>query len=255
MSDPHDDYRVQAARHFGGLEPSQHRPGLAEHRNISLLPEEDVLFAADFTPSPILRHIKSGLVVTKDRVVVRHPQYIFFVIKVGHAESSAPIRQVCEVTTGRSLSRSRVMSALTFGFFGLFAFMWGLPMMQFSPIGVLVVLIALALLAFAAFQAWLARSLGLIVSHTGGGALRVEADKAEYEDTLTAARLIQQLLFGQGHSAPSEPVGPVSKPPVPVPAPAPRPAPAPVKPPEAAPTVRLSNSAPQPSAPPSIWRG
>lgn len=247
MSDvnPHAEYNRQSAQHFG----SAVRSSVAEHQNISLLPDESVLFGADFTPSPILRHIKSGLAVTKDRVVVRHPQYIFFVIKVGHAESSTPIRQVCEVTTGRTLSRSRVMSALMFGFFGLFALMWGLPMMQVSPIGgLLIVLIALALLAFAAFQAWLARSLGLTVSHTGGGALRIEADKAEYGDTLTAAQLIQQLLFDQRASTPAasdaRPVAyrvpqvssPAPTPPRPA---APRPAPV---------------ATPQQAAPPTIWR-
>lgn len=257
-----NDFLGYAAQRFSDPQPAPYRePGggttrtaVAEHQNITMLPGERNLFAADFTPSPILRHIKTGLVVTDRRVVVRHPQYIFFVIKVGYAESGTPIHQVCEVTTGRVLSRSRVMSALLSGGIGLMTLMYALPMMGFSPVaGGLGFLLALALLAFAAFQAWLARSLSLIVSHVGGGALRVDADKSEFEDTLTAGRLIQRLLLGSDTAETSaSPQSPrVSLPHVPAQSSTSAP-PRLSEPPAAAPRAPLSG--PPPQSPPTIWR-
>ena len=254
--DMHADYRRQAEQHFGGAAPNREpatprtvsptsAPSAYEHRNIALLPGEEPLYAADFTPSPILRHIKTGLVVTADRVAVRYPQYMFFVIRVGHAESSAPIRQVCSVTTGRQLSQRRVMYAGVAGLFGFFMLMSSLSAMGFGFMGPLMLLFSLALLAFAAFQAWMARGLALIVAHGGGGTLRVDLDKAEYQDMLTADGLIQQLMVNASRAASIE-------------APSAPPVPAAVQtsaPPQPRPVAQPSPSNQRPTAPPSIWRG
>ena len=244
--DPHADYRRQADQHFGSAAKQVH-----EHRNIALLPGEEPRFAADFTPSPLLRHIKAGLVVTGDRVIVRYPQYMLFVIRVGHAESSIPIKHVCSVTTGRQLSQRRVMYGGIAGVSGLFLLMSSLPMLAMSFLAAIMLLFALVLLAFAALQAWLARGLALIVGHGGGGAIRVEVDKAEYQDMLEADRLIQRLVVEaarpvatEAHRTPQYPVTPPYTPP---------PAPQPVTPPPPAPAPEPASQ--QPAAPPSIWRG
>lgn len=232
---PHADYRSQAAGQFGGPAAQQ----VSEHSQITRLPGEETLFAGDFTSSPILRHIKTGLVVTGSRVVVRYPQYMFFLIKVGYAESSTTIPQICEVTTGRLLSRRRVMSALMFGFGGLFLLTSGMSAMG-DFFGVLMTLAAILCLAVAAFQAWMARSLGLTLSHTGGGALHVDVDKLEFAEMNTAGTLIQRLIIGAPMSpAPRAPATVVT--PVVPPAPTPR-------------TPAPSPTAGQ-AAPPSIWRG
>lgn len=246
---PHADYLCQAEQHFdastAGPVPLGARasaaPSAYEHQNIPLLPGEESLFAADFTASPLLRHIKTGLVVTRDRVVVRDPQYMLFVIKVGHAESSIPIKQVCSVTIGRLLSQRSVLYAALTGLFGFLMLMSALPMMTMSFLGPLLFLIALALLAFAAFQAWMARGLALMVSHAGGGTNRVDADKAEYQDMLQAATLIQQLVVESVRLVATE-VPPTSPPA------AASPTPPPPSPAAAPPSQR-------PAIPPSIWRG
>ncbi|MGE2716261.1 hypothetical protein ACQI4L_19580 [Mycolicibacterium litorale] len=237
----HADYRRQTAQQFG-------TDTTREHHNIALLPGEESLFAADFTPSPLLRHIKTGLVVTGDRIVVRHPQYMLFVIRVGHAESAIPIRQVANTVVGRQLSQRRVMYAVVSGFLGLSMLTSSVSAMG-GFLGLLMLLLAFALLGFAAFQAWLARGLALMVTHTGGGTVRVEVDKAEYERMLGADSVIQQLTVA---AAPSAPTPPPQRPTA-----AHTPPPGQEPPQYSRPPRPAGTSAPRPqsAAPPSIWRG
>ncbi|KUI39026.1 hypothetical protein [Mycobacterium sp. GA-2829] len=247
----HADYLRQAEQHFGtGIPPSNARPiagttGTSEHQNIALLPGEDSLFAGDFTPSPLLRHIKTGLVITGERVIVRHPQYLLFVIRVGHTESSTPLRHVSSTTVGRQLSQRRVLSAAVAGLTGFMMLTSSLGMMGMGPLGPLLLLVAFGLLGFAAFQLWMARGLALIVTHSGGGALRVDVDKAEYPHMLEAESLIQQLIStprAAQAAPPRETTAPPAQPPV-----ATRPRP------PARPTPPAQH--PRPGTPPSIWRG
>lgn len=233
----HADYRRQAEHHVGAATTA----GASEHQNIVLLPGEDSLFAGDFTPSPLLRHVKTGLVVTGERVVVRHPQFMLFVIRVGHTESSTPLRHISSTTVGRQLSQRRVLSAAASGFIGLFMLTSSFGAMAMGPLGALMVLVAFGLLAFAAFQLWMARGLALIVAHSGGGALRVDVDKAEYQHMLDAERTIRQHI-----SAPVPETTPVRE----APARSPQP-PAAARPRPPAPPAQH----PGPVAPPSIWRG
>lgn len=261
--DVHADYRRQAAQHFGASagdaasarpQPTRPATGAYEHQNIALLPDEEVRFAADFTPSPLLRHIKTGLAVTNDRVIVRHPQYMFFIIRVGHAESSVPIPQICNVTTGRQLSQRRIIYAAIAGFTGLFTLM-SLPMAG-GFMGAIGLLIALVLFGFTGFQVWMARSLALIVAHGGGDAIRVDVDKNEHQAMLEADSVIQRLIVDSHRSTTARPVsdsatealGSAPAPAQPAtPTPPVRPT-TPAAPPPTTPTAR-------PSAPPSIWRG
>ena len=284
--DPHADYLKQTQQHFGaapGSYPAVGAPGAAvsafEHQNIALLPGEESLFAADFTASPILRHIKSGLVVTRDRVAVRHPQYIFFFIKSGHAETSVPIDKVSSITTGRLLSPRRVRGALLTGVAGLMVMMFGASLgAMMGAIGILGLLLALLLFAFAGLQMWLARGLALTLGDIGGGHVRVDVDKAEYQNMLTAATLIQRLVIaaaGGGSGADTATVAaPVVTPTPPAPVVTPTPAATPVvpTPPAPAPSPQLAppslpvmpeptarhgqHSAPEPrnAPPPSIFR-
>lgn len=255
--DPHADYLKQSQQHYGGTAGSypthapMGAPGGAvsafEHQNIALLPGEESLFAADFTASPILKHIKSGLVVTRDRVTVRHPQYIFFFIKSGHAESSIPIGKISSVTNGRLLSSSRVKAALFAGMLGVFVMMFGASLSAMAGfIGILGILLALVLFAFAGLQAWLARGLALTVSDVGGGHVRVDVDKIEYQNMLTASTLIQRLVVGAGSAGngEAESISATAAATVQAPIVAPAPVSAPVVPPAPSPSPHL--------APPSL---
>jgi hypothetical protein len=165
---------------------------LPEYQNIPLLPGEEILFAGDFTPSPIIRSAKSGVVVTRERVAVVHPQHIFLFFKVGQAVSSTPMEDVCEVTVGRLLSVSHVRMALIFGFLGLFLLLSG--GLAGSSIGLLG---AIVLFPIAGVQMWLARRLGLTVCHRGGRTLSVEGEAIEHQAMVAAADIIQQLMVGQ----------------------------------------------------------
>ncbi len=249
----HADYLRQAEQHFGpGAPPSNARPvaGTAEHQSIVLLPGEDTLFAGDFTPSPLLRHIKTGLVVTGERVIVRHPQYMLFVIRVGHTESSTPLRHVSSTTVGRQLSQRRVLTAAVAGLVGFTMLTSSFGMMGMGPLGALLLLVAFGLLGFAAFQLWMARGLALIVTHSGGGALRVDVDKSEYPHMLEAESLIQQLI-----SSPSTTPHASSQ----VPPPRETPAAPPQQPVATRPRPPARSAPPAqhpwPATPPSIWRG
>jgi hypothetical protein len=249
-SDQHADYQshdLGAPQGVGGRKPGLGAGSDAtQHSQVALLPGEEPLFSADFTSSPILRHIKTGLVVTKDRVIVRYPQYMFLVFKVGYAESSTPIRQICEVTTGRLLSRRRVVSALMFAFFGLFIMMSGVGAMSSGFLGALTVLIALVCFAVAGFQAWMARSLGLTVSHAGAGALHVDVDKLEFHDMKSAGTVIQRLIVGGVRPAAAPQAAPAAGTAAPVPDP-------PVAP-RQAPPVQTPRPAVNQVPPPTIWR-
>jgi hypothetical protein len=156
---------------------------MPEYQNIPLLPGEEILFAGDFTPSPIIRSAKSGLVVTRERVAVVHPQHIFLFFKVGQAVSSTPMEEVCEVTVGRLLSVGHVRMALITGFLGLFMLVSLGPFLG-SALGLLG---AVVLFAIAGGQLWLARRLGLTVCHRGGRTLSVEGDAIEHQAMLAAA--------------------------------------------------------------------
>ena len=178
---------------------------MPEYQNIPLLPGEDVLFAADFTSSPILRSQKSGLVVTRHRVAVVHPQHVFVFFKVGQVVHSSPIRTITEVSVGRLLSPHRLRAAMVFGFIGLFFLSVG--GIGFGGLSVIGVLLALILFAAAGLQLWLARHLGLTVCHFGGRTLSVRVDPTEHQAMLAAAHLIQQLLVDVGSAAQNATVG------------------------------------------------
>ncbi len=207
-----------------------------EHGKIHLLPGEQVVFAADFTPSPLLRHIKTGLLITQSRLAVREPQYIFFVFKVGHTETTVPIRHICDVTMGRLLSHRRVRSALIVGLLGMFILM---SSASFGPLGILGGLVGLALLAFAAFQSWMARSLGLMVTLTGGSTVCVNVDKTEYPAMLAAGTFVQEHILDV--TAAADAPSPASE----------RNSPTPPQNVGATPRVHPENSV----TPPTIWRG
>jgi hypothetical protein len=166
---------------------------MSEYQNIPLLPGEQALFAADFTPSPLARANKVGLVVTHQRVALIHPQHMF-AFRVGHTVSSSPIAAISQITVGRLLSQHHVRRAIFAGFFGSAMLFYG--SVRLGPV---LMLLALCLLAVAAFQLWLARRLGLSISNFGGGALSLGVDQTEYQAMLSAVSIIEQLI---GNTAP-----------------------------------------------------
>jgi predicted permease len=171
---------------------------MPEFQNIPILAGEQIVYAADFTPSPILRSNKSGLVITQQRIAVLHPQYVFLFFKVGHVLASSPIQTICEVSVGRQLSRHHLRRAMYAAFVGLFLmFSAATGGMLGLGFGAISVLMAFALFGVAAFQLWLARRLGLTVRNWGGGTLEVGVDPSEYQAMQIAAEAVQQVMLAR----------------------------------------------------------
>ncbi len=171
---------------------------MSEVANIALLPGENRLFAADFTPHAIFRHRKNGLLVTDQRVATIHPQYIFWFIRVGQGISAMPHDRVSQVTNGRVLDRGNIRMALIFAVVGFFFLVSGSGMAAYgAAVGVLMLLVMLICFALAGFQLWLARQIVLSVGNVGGGDLTVAVDSAEQQHMLAAAAMIEQLALGR----------------------------------------------------------
>jgi hypothetical protein len=164
---------------------------MTAYQSIPPLAGEQIIFAADFTSSPILSNSKSGLVVTPERIAVVHPQHVFVFFQVGHSVSSSSIDKLAEVSVGRLLSRSHLRNASVAALVGFAA----LVMAMFGE----TTYFLFSLLAFgvAAFQLWLARHLGLTVQHVGGGKLSVRCNRDEYQSLLAASDVVQQLMIGR----------------------------------------------------------
>ncbi|MDH6247102.1 hypothetical protein [Mycobacterium sp. OTB74] len=174
-------------------------PELSEVSNIPLLPEETILFSADFTPSPIIRSRKNGLLITDKRVAIIHPQHVLVFVRVGHTVSSTMHDKFAQVTVGRLMSRHHIWLALVFGGLGLYSFMVGGAMLDGygGGMGFLAMLAMVVFFGLAALQLWLARQLGLTVVNTGGHHMTVAVDSAEHQHMLVAAEMIQQLALGK----------------------------------------------------------
>lgn len=117
--------------------------------------------------------------------------------------SSSPVGAICEVTVGRLLSRHHLRMAMICGFIALFLLLMAgsAGAAGASFVGALTVPLMLVLFGVAAFQLWLARRLGLTISHVGGGHLSVGVDSAELQGMLQAAQLVEQLMVNTDTAA------------------------------------------------------
>jgi hypothetical protein len=170
---------------------------VAEYDNVALLPGEQVAYAADFTPHRLRPDIKSGFVVTKDRIVVRHPQHIFLFIPAGYVETSTPLGAVAAVSTGSHLSEQRVMAGSICVLVGIAALTSGL-----AAGGGFMAAIAVVLLGVAAYLFWSARTLGMTVRNVGGSHVAVQVDGEERSTILAAATAVQQQVSAWSRPSP-----------------------------------------------------
>jgi hypothetical protein len=172
---------------------------MSVYQSVPPLAGEQVIFAADFTSSPILTNNKSGLLITPERLAVVHPQHVFVVFQVGQTISSSPIDKLAEVTVGRLVSQSNVRAASVAALLGFALLSMGSIM---GAAGGSSVFLALILFGVAAIQVWLARHFGLTVQTVGGGRLAVRAQRDEYQALLAAADILQQLIVGRKPTGP-----------------------------------------------------
>lgn len=62
--------------------------------SIALVPGEQVLFVSEFTPHPILTHLKTKLVITDRRIISRRPTTWFVFFRRGFYQTSCPLEHV-----------------------------------------------------------------------------------------------------------------------------------------------------------------
>ncbi len=80
---------------------------------LALLPGETILHDESFSPSMILPHLKSRIVLTNVRVIGHRPNTLFGVIPFGYFASSAPLSAIEQVDSGvRTRTRRLVWGAV-----------------------------------------------------------------------------------------------------------------------------------------------
>lgn len=67
---------------------------------ITLLPGEQVIRHAEFTPRLILVYLKTSMILTNRRLVVSSPNTIFGFIPHGYSVQSAPLSAISDVACG-----------------------------------------------------------------------------------------------------------------------------------------------------------
>jgi len=140
---------------------------------VPLVQGEKLLFRAEFTPHPILRHLKTKLVITDRRVVTRQPMTWFVFFRKGFHQSACPLEHISQFSYGDRNHGRRLVTGIL-----LCLTLFGLPM------GVYYLLTL--------------RSITLSIRATGAGLVMTEADRKELPMVEAAARVIDAILYAAG---------------------------------------------------------
>lgn len=137
---------------------------------VALVPGENVLYQAEFTPHPFLRHVKTKLVITDRRVIARRPLTWFLFFRKGFHQSSCPLEHVSQFSYGDRRYGARLVfgTLLCLTIVGL-------------PIGIYLIMAA--------------RVIALSFHGTGGGHVLAEADPRELHLVESAARAIDAIFY------------------------------------------------------------
>ncbi|MDO4609744.1 hypothetical protein [Corynebacterium sp.] len=77
--------------------------------DITLAPGEKGLFAREFSPSLIMFYLRTNMMVTNRRVVIRRPNTILGLIPVGYEERSMPIGAISGATASMSVKAGQLI--------------------------------------------------------------------------------------------------------------------------------------------------
>lgn len=147
---------------------------------ITTTSSESVIRSADFHPRFILRHLDESIVVTDKRVIVRKPNTIFAIIKLGYNELSAPLDALDTITSGRQTSTRKLVAGIVAALFALSGFVQAVIAMQFAPLaGVGLLLLALVIAVVAAFFFLTAVQHEVGIGTSGGQTLFVSVGSQE----------------------------------------------------------------------------
>lgn len=143
---------------------------------IFLLPDEEQVHTALFTPQFLLPHLTSRLVLTKERLLVRHPHTAFVLFPVGYAVSVATLNKIEQVNVGTVMRPGRVAAGvfvILLAFYSMLGFGGGGSGVRWISLFMLLVFIGIGIALVVT-----ARSTA-IVAHTGGSTLTVVGQSRE----------------------------------------------------------------------------
>lgn len=164
---------------------------------IEIAPGEVIRYSAQFSPNLLFTHLKTSVVITETRVIVRRPNTIFAIVPMGYIEHTSPIQHISQLSAGEALSSRRVTAGVIAMLLALYAFVVAVSTFP----AVLLLAIVFGIVAAVLFLT--ARSLGVIFRNHGGGDLIATAGRNERARVDDARRTITALWFGDGTPAPA----------------------------------------------------
>lgn len=176
-----------------GDEINQNDPGLQARlalAGVHLLPGEEVLHEAEFTPHRFFPH-KSYVVMTSKRIVIRHPNTVFRIFVAGYFISSTPLSKVEQVNAGAAYRDGTiamgvgaiVMSVLML-FFAFLAPMTAGMNVFMAIVGVIAGIVLISV----------SRNQGLFIN-TGGGTMSALGRASELPEVEFTAKTMVSLML------------------------------------------------------------
>ncbi|MFC7961315.1 variant leucine-rich repeat-containing protein [Rhodococcoides kroppenstedtii] len=170
---------------------------MAQADSVVIAPGETVRFSAQFSPNILLTHLKTGVVVTDKRVIVRRPNTVLGLVPLGFTDSTSPLTQVTEVTATETISGRKLVSGLFCLFVSLILFV-NSDFIGFT--GEQSVLLGLILIGVALYLFATAYRIGLIFRNQGSGELLARTARGERRELESSKAHIDVLLFGDDAS-------------------------------------------------------
>ncbi len=163
----------------------------------SPLPNERVLLHSEFSPHLILKHLKTTMILTDQRVYVHEPHTVLGFIPYGGHQQSAPLERIADVYSGDTTSTRRAMIGGGIVLLGLYTLLAG---GYLGGAGAGLVGLIIAAIGVAVFLT--ARTIGISVRSSGGGALvahggsadRAAADRMHAAVTIEATKAQRRTL-------------------------------------------------------------
>ena len=174
-------------------DPGAYRAAATASPGLFLHPDERIEREVWFSPKVLMPHLRTLVVLTNRRVVIRHPHTILGFVPLGYWETSARRSSVSTIGAGTRCQR-QLCSESQPGCTGLFQFFVDLG----GYVGSWVVLMALTTSGVAGYLLATARVTGLIV-YADGSSLAGRSTQMELVAVgETAQEMIRSMLEHQG---------------------------------------------------------
>ncbi|MFZ1385356.1 MAG: zinc ribbon domain-containing protein [Propionicimonas sp.] len=175
-------------------DPRPYRAAATASPGLFLHPDERIEREVWFSPKVLMPHLRSLVVLTNQRVVIRHPHTILGFVPLGYWETSARRSSVSTIGAGTRVRTERLLFGVAAGLYGLFQFFSSFG----GYVGSWVVLMALATLGVAGYLLATARVTGLIVYADGESFAAAARGSELVAVEQTAQEMIRSMLEHQG---------------------------------------------------------